>query len=89
MNEKVVRIVDLKKLNKTLVTGTPAGKVVAEEHGIPKVVQLELKASEKMLVTTSFFLGLLSKVDLKESQIHFHGFSTQTQCEFKKALKKL
>lgn len=89
MDEMVSRIVDLNKLGKTLVTGPTSGKEVAIQSDLTKVVNLEILANEKMLITSSFFTGLLSKVDVKESKISFKGFSNQTQCEFKRALKKL
>ena len=89
MAEMVSRIVDLNKLGKTLLSGPTSGKDVAVQSDLTKVVKLEIIANEKMLITSSFFVGLLSKVDVKESQISHKGFSNQTQCEFKRALKRL
>ena len=89
MSEKVSRIVDLSRETKTLLTGEAAGLSFAKRFDVAKGVKLEILAKDKMLITSSFFKGLLSKVDVKASQISFKGFSTQTQCEFKRALKQL
>lgn len=89
MAELVSRIIDLNKFGKTLMSGPTSGKEVADQSGLTKLVKLEIIANEKMLITSSFFYGLLSKINIKESQISYKGFSNQTQCEFKRALKRL
>ena len=89
MGDKVVRIVDLSRETKNLLTGEAGGLAMAKRFDVAKDVQLEIIAKDKMLITSSFFKGLLTKVNINTSQISFKGFSTQTQCEFKRALKQL
>ncbi|QDH46809.1 hypothetical protein LAh8_41 [Aeromonas phage LAh_8] len=89
MSEKVVRIIDLTKAGKSLFTGTDSGKKVADKSDVRGLVRLEIKSDKKLLVTSSFFSGLLSKVDMKNSEVHYIGLSDQSKCELKRALKGL